>query len=78
MNPQQQPTGPKRKSDVKPYLRYSGLAFQMIAIMAIAALGGRKLDEHFQNKTPWWTFGLLIVAVFACMYSVIVSLTRKD
>ncbi|ALI99195.1 AtpZ/AtpI family protein [Rufibacter tibetensis] len=68
---------PKKNSEVKPYLKYSGLAFQMIAIMGGAALGGRKLDAYFQNETPWWTLGLLAVAVFASMYSVIVSLTHK-
>ncbi|GGK83680.1 hypothetical protein GCM10011405_34450 [Rufibacter glacialis] len=63
---------------MKPYLKYSGLAFQMIAVITLAAVGGRKLDAHFQNETPWWTLGLLIVAVFASVYSVIVSLTRKN
>ncbi|AKQ47237.1 hypothetical protein TH63_18870 [Rufibacter radiotolerans] len=67
----------KEDSQVKPYLKYSGLAFQMIAIMGAAAWGGRKLDAYFQNQTPWWTLGLLLVAVFASMYSVIVSLTNK-
>ncbi|KAA6431057.1 AtpZ/AtpI family protein [Rufibacter glacialis] len=78
MEPTQPPTGPKKNSQVKPYLKYSGLAFQMIAVITLAAVGGRKLDAHFQNETPWWTLGLLIVAVFASVYSVIVSLTRKN
>ncbi|WP_205503562.1 AtpZ/AtpI family protein [Rufibacter psychrotolerans] len=78
MEPNKPSTGPKRNSEVKPYLKYSGLAFQMIAIMTLAAIGGRKLDAYFQNQTPWWTLSLLVIAVFACMYSVIVSLTRKD
>lgn len=64
-------------SGVKPYLKYSGLAFQMIAIMGVAAFGGQKLDSYFQNKTPWWTLCLLLLAVVAAMYSVIVSLTKK-
>lgn len=67
----------KKENQAKPYLKYSGLAFQMVAIMVAAAWGGRKLDAHFQNDTPWWTLGLLLLAVFASMYSVIVSLTRK-
>jgi hypothetical protein len=78
MEPTQQPTEPEKKPAVKPYLKYSGLAFQMIAIMTVAAIGGRKLDAYFGNKTSWWTLGLLMVAVFASMYSVIVTLTRKN
>ncbi|GAB2551396.1 AtpZ/AtpI family protein [Rufibacter soli] len=77
MSQPEQPSDNQEESQVKPYLKYSGLAFQMIAIMGLAAWGGRKLDAHFQNQTPWWTLGLLLVAVFASMYSVIVSLTRK-
>ncbi|MBC3540567.1 AtpZ/AtpI family protein [Rufibacter sediminis] len=77
MEPTQPSSDPNKKGGVKPYLKYSGLAFQMIAVMSVAAVGGRKLDAYFQNDTPWWTLGLLVVAVFACMYSVIVSLTTK-
>ncbi|MBA9076188.1 MULTISPECIES: AtpZ/AtpI family protein [Rufibacter] len=77
MEPNQKPLKEEEESNVKPYLKYSGLAFQMIAIMGVAAFGGRKLDAYFQNQTPWWTLALLVVAVFASMYSVIVSLTKK-
>ncbi|WP_210462150.1 AtpZ/AtpI family protein [Rufibacter roseolus] len=77
MEPTQHPSSPEEKQGVKPYLKYSGLAFQMIVVMSVAAIGGRKLDAYFHNNTPWWTLGLLVVAVFATVYSVIVSLTRK-
>ncbi|WP_192822904.1 AtpZ/AtpI family protein [Rufibacter sp. LB8] len=73
---QDKPSAPQ-ESQVKPYLKYSGLAFQMIGIMAVAALGGRKLDAYFENEIPWWTLVLLLVAVVASMYKVIVSLTKK-
>ncbi|MFB9863236.1 AtpZ/AtpI family protein [Rufibacter immobilis] len=78
MEPDKPSTPPEKENEIKPYLKYSGLAFQMIAVMAVAAIGGRKLDAYFQNSTPWWTLSLLIIAVFATMYSVIVSLTRKN
>jgi len=77
MEPRKNPPNQNKDSQLKPYLKYSGLAFQMIAIMGVAAWGGRKLDAHFQNETPWWTLGLLLLAVAAAMYSVIVSLTKK-
>ncbi|GAA4310833.1 AtpZ/AtpI family protein [Nibribacter koreensis] len=79
MEPEKKPLENKRQeSQAKPYLKYSGLAFQMIGIMVLAALGGRKLDAYFGNDTPWWTLGLLLVAIAASMYLVIVSLTKKD
>jgi ATP synthase protein I len=80
MEPENKPTekSTQESQAAKPYLKYSGLAFQMIGIMVLAALGGRKLDAYFGNDTPWWTLGLLLVAIAASMYLVIVSLTKKD
>ena len=71
------PENEKKDGGVKPYLRYSGLAFQMIGVMVLAAWGGMKLDEHFATKNPWFTIGLLVVAVVASMILVIVSLNKK-
>ncbi|MGV3541432.1 MAG: AtpZ/AtpI family protein [Rufibacter sp.] len=76
MEPERLPKD-QEDSSVKPYLKYSGLAFQMIAIMGVAAFAGRKLDAYVQNETPWWTLIFLLIAVFASMYMVIVSLTGK-
>ena len=68
----------KQKGDnVKPYLKYSGLAFQMIGAMVLAAFAGMKLDDYFQTQNPWFTIVLLVVAVVASMVLVIVSLNKK-
>lgn len=68
----------KQKGDnVKPYLKYSGLAFQMIGAMVLAAFAGMKLDDYFQTQNPWFTIGLLVVAVVASMVLVILSLNKK-
>ena len=71
------PENEKKDGGVKPYLKYSGLAFQMIGVMVIAAWAGVKLDEHFATENPWFTIGLLLVAVIASMALVIVSLNKK-
>ncbi|WP_347157472.1 AtpZ/AtpI family protein [Pontibacter chitinilyticus] len=68
---------PSRQDDVKPYLRYSGLAFQMIGAMVLAAFGGMKLDAYFHTQHPWCTIVLLVLAVVASMVLVIVSLNKK-
>lgn len=66
-----------RQNQVKPYLKYSGLAFQMIGILVVAAWGGMKLDEKMGNKNPWYTIIFMLVAVMASMFMVIRSVTRK-
>lgn len=68
----------KEKGDpLKPYLKYSGLAFQMIGAMLLALWGGSKLDKATGNTQPIWTVVLLLVAVVASIYIVIVSVTKK-
>jgi len=66
-----------QQDQLKPYLRYSGLAFQMIVILIIAAYGGMWLDEKQNNKNPWWTIALMLVAVISSIYMVIASVTKK-
>ena len=68
----------KQKGDnVKPYLKYSGLAFQMIGAMVLAAFAGMKLDDYFETQNPWFTISLLVVAMVASMVLVILSLNKK-
>ena len=67
----------ERQGQFKPYLKYSGLAFQMIGAMVLAAWAGMKLDEYVGNENPWLTILLLLVAVVASMVLVILSLTKK-
>jgi len=74
--PDQKPK-PPREDSVKPYLKYSGLAFQMIGAMVLAAFGGMKLDSYFHTRNPWFTIVLLLVAVVASMALLILSLTKK-
>jgi F0F1-type ATP synthase assembly protein I len=74
---QEKPTQPGEGS-FKQYLKYSGLAFQMIGVLVLAAWAGMKLDEHFQTENPWFTIVLLLLAVTASMVLVIVSLNKKQ
>ena len=74
--PEQKPK-PSGEEGVKPYLKYSGMAFQMIGAMVLAAWGGRKLDDYFQTENPWFTILLLVLAVIGTMALVILSLNKK-
>jgi F0F1-type ATP synthase assembly protein I len=67
-----------RQDQLKPYLKYSGLAFQMIVTLVAAAYAGQWLDEKQGNKNPWWTIAFMVVAVIGTMYMVIKSVTAKQ
>lgn len=54
-------------------MKYSGMAFQMGAVMFIGITIGKKLDERFQTDKPYWTMLLALLSTFAALY-----LTLKD
>jgi ATP synthase protein I len=73
----EQNNNPSRQDQLKPYLKYSGLGFQMIAVLVLAAWGGMTLDDKVGNKNPWWTIGLMLLGVITSMYMIIKSVTKK-
>ncbi|MEJ8803726.1 AtpZ/AtpI family protein [Pontibacter sp. H249] len=75
--PEKSPSEKQNGDNIKPYLKYSGLAFQMIGAMVLAAFAGMKLDEYFQTQNPWFTIVLLVIAVVVSMVLVILSLNKK-
>jgi F0F1-type ATP synthase assembly protein I len=79
MDPDQpSPEKPAGKPDpLKPYLKYSGMAVQMIGVLVLAAWGGRKLDAATGQKYPVFTIVLMLVGVVAAMV-LVVSSVMKD
>ncbi len=51
------------------YLKYSGLAFQMIGIIGIFTFGGLWLDKKLSWKFPIFTILLTITGVALSIYS---------
>ncbi|MFC2081305.1 AtpZ/AtpI family protein [Bacteroidota bacterium] len=69
MKKQSKPIKKKSKpSSLNNYARYSGLAFQMIAIILVGVLGGIKLDEIVKWDFPVFTLILTLLAVILSMY----------
>lgn len=61
---------PKRQenNDLNNYAKYSGIAFQMAAIIALTTWGGIKLDKLAGFETPVFTIILSLFGVFAAIY----------
>lgn len=55
------------------YAKFSGLAFQMIAIIGGLAYAGYKIDESAGHTTKWVTAMLALIGVFISLYIVIKS-----
>lgn len=58
------------------YVKYSGLGFQMIAIIGAFAFAGYKIDEAAHHQVKWVTAALSLIGVFISLYIVIVSLKK--
>jgi F0F1-type ATP synthase assembly protein I len=67
----------KDKDNLEGYAKYSGIAFQMIVSIGLAAWLGVYLDERQKLSQPWWTLGLTTMTVVAVMVSVIKNFLPK-
>ena len=72
------PNQPEKQSQAKQYMKYSGIAFQMISVLLLALWGGQKLDEAMGMKNPIFTVVLLLLGVGGSMYLVIKGVTKKE
>ncbi len=49
------------------YLKYSGMAFQMGAVILVGVLAGKKLDAWL-NTTPYLLVVMSLLSIFAALY----------
>lgn len=66
----------EKKKLLNEYVKYSGVAMQMIVTFCLATWAGIKLDAHFHVKTHLFTIFLLLFAVVSSIYFVIKSVTK--
>ena len=78
---EQQPL--KKKNRINPpnkglndFARYSGMAFQMIAVILITTWGGIELDKLTKTETPVFTIILSLLGVFAAIYTAVKDFIR--
>jgi hypothetical protein len=66
----------KREKDENPangYLKYSGIGFQMIAIIGAFTYAGYKIDESYHHNVKWVTAIFSLTGVFISLYVIIRS-----
>jgi F0F1-type ATP synthase assembly protein I len=64
------------KPTPNPYIRYSGMAFQLLGTIAAGVVLGQWIDGYFGTHTPWWTMGLTLFFTIGALYSLIRSITQ--
>ena len=66
----------KTTNPLKQYTRYTGIAFQMMAIMAFSAWLGWKLDQSLNLNFPVFTLVFIIAAITLLLYKIVKSLSN--
>ncbi len=73
---QQDDQNRKKNNPLNAYARFSGIGFQMIAIISLGVYGGVKLDQKFPNKYSLFTITLSLLAIAASLISAIRQVTN--
>lgn len=56
------------KRSLNPYVKYSGIAFQMIVIILLGLFAGIKSDAFFKLEFPAFTLALTLLALGVALY----------
>lgn len=76
-----EPNANKKPDDARQrtssYTQYGSIAFQMLGTIGLGVWGGMKLDQWQGNRTPGWTIGLSLLAIFASLYLFIRGLPKQ-
>ncbi len=67
------------KRPIQDYIRYSGLAFQLIALLLVGMWLGGRVDEALAFETPWFTLLGVLLGLGAGLYQLLRDLLQaKD
>lgn len=73
-----QQKSPRKKRSLNNYARFSGIAFQMLAIIGGGTYLGVFLDEKFPNKHPIYTIICSLFAVLISIYFVVRQIIKMS
>ena len=58
------------------FLKYSGLALQMMGTLLVFTWLGRLGDEYFNFKTPWLTIVAMLLGLVGVMYKLMKGFSK--
>ncbi len=68
---------PDFNKSLKDYAKYSGIAFQMAAVIFLGTWGGYKLDEYFNFESRILTVILSLLSVALAIYVAVKDFLKK-
>lgn len=67
----------KKKKGFNNFVRYSGLAFEMMAIIAVGTFLGFKIDQWMGNTFKGFTLAFMVLSVIGSICYAIKNLLKK-
>ena len=67
-----------QNSRLKKWARYSGMAIEMMSVIAVGSFAGYKIDERRGAEFPLWTLILSLTSVFAALCLIIRNVMRDS
>lgn len=68
----------KKKSQLRNWAIFTGIAFEMGGTIFVCAWIGRELDERYPSNKNWFTIGLVLFGLVASIFLVLQQLKRMD
>lgn len=65
-----------KKSQLRNWAIFTGIAFQMGATIFICAWIGKELDQQYSGGNKWFTIGFVLFGLVASVYIVLQQLKR--
>lgn len=73
-----EPSKPKKRNQYNSYLKYSGLAVQLLAAIGIAGWIGHQIDKRQGSKFPVWMLALGFLGFAGTLYQVYRSISKDN
>ena len=67
---------PRSQNQINDYVKYSGLTFQMAALILLGYWVGGKIDSWLELSIPIFTIILIVTFIILSIYSLIKSLPK--
>lgn len=67
----------EKEARAKSYMKYSGMAFELVALMVVAVFLGKQLDKWLDMSKPYGTAGVLVLFLVAYFVKLTYTLGKK-
>lgn len=68
----------KYKNKIDGFIRYSSLAFEMMAIIGAGTFGGFKIDQWMNNEFKGFTLGFMTLSVIVAILYATKNLLKRN